>query len=199
MFFASEILQICDTHPVFRNVLACALICVPLVTPAQTATPPADWRSRVVETLPLLGHRNWILIVDSAYPLQTSPGVETIDTGASLSYVLQFVLSTLPDAPHVRPDIFMDAELPFVPDQDAPGAAQYRTNIADLLRGYPIQSLPHDKIIATIDEAGKTFHVLVLKTNMTIPYSSVFIRLNCKYWSDEAEMRLRSKMAAGPR
>jgi hypothetical protein len=32
---------------------------------------------------------------------------------------------------------------------------------------------------------------------MTIPYSSVFIRLNCKYWSDAAEARLRAKMAAG--
>ncbi|HSY02964.1 MAG TPA: hypothetical protein VK819_12445 [Acidobacteriaceae bacterium] len=148
----------------------------------------------MAETLPLLGHRNWILIVDSAYPLQTSPGVETIDTKASLPFVLQFVLGTINDAQHVRPDIYMDAELPFVPDEDAPGAAQYRTTIADLLRAYPIQSLPHDKIIATIDDAGKTFHVLVLKTNMTIPYSSVFIRLNCKYWSDAAEARLRAKM-----
>lgn len=31
------------------------------------------WQSKVTEILPLLGHRNWILIVDSAYPLQTSP------------------------------------------------------------------------------------------------------------------------------
>jgi hypothetical protein len=180
----------------FRNLLACALLCMPLLAPAQTPVPQSDWKARVVETLPLLGHRNWILVVDSAYPLQTSPGVETIDTKASLPFVLQFVLGTINDAQHVRPDIFMDAELPFVPDEDAPGAAQYRTTIADLLRAYPIQSLPHDKIIANIDEAGKTFHVLVLKTNMTIPYSSVFIRLNCKYWSDAAEARLRAKMSA---
>jgi hypothetical protein len=38
----------------------------------------------------------------------------------------------------------------------------------------------------------------VLKTNATIPYSSIFIRLNCKYWSDDAEQRLRARMAAGP-
>jgi hypothetical protein len=177
-----------------RNFLACALLCAPLLAPAQTPLLSSDWKTQVAETLPLLGHRNWILIVDSAYPLQTSPGVETIDTKASLPFVLQFVLGTINDAQHVRPDIYMDAELPFVPDEDAPGAAQYRTTIADLLRAYPIQSLPHDKIIATIDDAGKTFHVLVLKTNMTIPYSSVFIRLNCKYWSDAAEARLRAKM-----
>jgi hypothetical protein len=29
---------------------------------------------------------------------------------------------------------------------------------------------------------------------MTIPYSSVFIRLDCKYWSADAEKRLRARM-----
>ena len=38
--------------------------------------------------------------------------------------------------------------------------------------------------------------MLVLKTNMTIPYTSVFIRLDCKYWTADQEKRLRSKMAA---
>ena len=41
------------------------------------------------------------------------------------------------------------------------------------------------------------FHVLVLKTNSTLPYSSVFINLKAKYWSDQAESRLRTKMGSG--
>jgi hypothetical protein len=90
----------------------------------------------------------------------------------------------------------MDTELPFVPEQDAPGAAAYRTEIADLLREYPVESLPHDRIIASIEEASKHFNILVLKTNMAVPYTSVFIRLDCKYWSADAERRLRAKMAA---
>jgi hypothetical protein len=89
----------------------------------------------------------------------------------------------------------MDAELPFVGDADAPGASAYRSDVAQALRNYKIESLPHEKIISTIDEAGKTFHVLVLKTNMTIPYTSVFIRLDCKYWSADQEQRLRRKMS----
>ena len=44
----------------------------------------------------------------------------------------------------------------------------------------------------------KNFNILVLKTNMTIPYASVFIRLDCKYWSADAETRMRAKMAAVP-
>jgi hypothetical protein len=154
-----------------------------------------DWKAKVAESMPLLGHRNWILIVDSAY-LQSSSGVETIETSAAQLDVLASVLDTINHSIHVRPDIFMDAELPFVPDTDAPGASDYRAKIGDLLQSYKIQTLPHEKIIARIDEAGKTFHVLVLKTTMAIPYTSVFIQLNCKYWSDDDEARLRARMNA---
>ena len=171
-----------------RLVLLILLLALPAV--AQ----PAQWKTKLAESMPLLGHRNWILIVDSAYPLQSSPGVETIETNASQLEVVQSVLDAINHSIQVRPDIFMDSELPFVSDQDAPGASAYRTQITGLLHSYKIQSLPHEKIIARIDEAGKTFHVLVLKTNMTIPYTSVFIQLNCKYWSDDAEARLRARM-----
>jgi hypothetical protein len=174
-----------------------------LALPAIYAAPraasgaPAEssgWQAKVAESMPLLGHRNWILIVDSAYPLQSSLGVETIETNASQIEVVQVVLDAIHRSIHVRPDIFMDAELPFVPDSDAPGVSAYRAKIGDLLHSYKVESLPHEKIISTIDQASKTFHILVLKTNMTIPYTSVFIQLNCKYWSDDAEARLRAKM-----
>jgi hypothetical protein len=36
--------------------------------------------------------------------------------------------------------------------------------------------------------------VLILKTNLRLPYTSVFIELDCGYWSPEAERRLRDKM-----
>jgi hypothetical protein len=146
--------------------------------------------------MPQLGHRNWILIVDSAYPLQSSTGIETIQTEADQLEVVRYVLGAMGRSIHVRPVITMDAELPFVQDQDAPGVSTYRAEIADLLRVYPLISLPHEKVIANIDEASRQFHILVLKTRMAIPYTSVFIRLDCKYWSAEAEARLRSRMAA---
>jgi len=164
-------------------------------TPAPAQESPA-WKARLASAMPLLGHRNWILIVDSAYPLQTSPGVETIETDAGQLEVVESVLSAIHSSIQVRPLIQMDAELPFVPDQDAPGVSAYRAQIAKLLKDYEIESQPHEQIIANIDEAGKTFHILVLKTKMTIPYTSVFIRLDCKYWSTDAEKRLRAKISA---
>jgi hypothetical protein len=144
--------------------------------------------------MPLLGHRNWILVVDSAYPLQTSPGVETIETNAAQLEVVRTVLSEIEKSIQVRPVVYMDAELPFISDVDAPGVAAYRSEIEKLLHKSPVQSRRHEALISDIAEAGKTFHVLVLKTNMTIPYTSLFIRLDCKYWSAEQEKNLRSKM-----
>jgi hypothetical protein len=89
----------------------------------------------------------------------------------------------------------MDSELPFVPEQDAPGVSAYRAQIASILQGNQVEQVPHAKLIAGVDEAGKLFHILVLKTNLAIPYTSVFIRLDCKYWTSEDEKRLRTKMA----
>lgn len=175
-------------------------ILLPATLLAQAAPPnaPPGWKAKVAQIMPLLGHRNWVLIVDSAYPLQTSPGVETIETNADQLDVVRTVLRAIGGSIHVRPLVYMDSELPFVPDEDAPGASAYRAQIAQLLRPYPIQSLPHDQIIANIGEAGREFHVLVLKTTMTVPYTSVFIRLDCKYWSADAEKRMRARMSATP-
>jgi hypothetical protein len=154
----------------------------------------SSWRAKVKQELPLLGHRNWIMIVDSAYPLQTSPGVETIETDEDLVDVTREVLQDLNTSIHVRPIVYMDAELPFVPEQDAPGVTQYRKEIKSVLQNRHIDAIPHEQIIEKINETGKTFHVLILKTKLTVPYSSVFLQLNCKYWSDAAEESLRSAM-----
>jgi hypothetical protein len=165
--------------------------------PVFAASP--DWKARLAELMPLLGHRNWILVVDSAYPLQTSPGIETIETDAAQLEVVGAVIAAIDRSIQVRPVIFMDAELPFVSDDDAPGASAYCGEVGQLLHDYPVEHLPHEKIISNIDEAGKTFHILALKTSMTIPYTSVFIRLDCKYWSADQENRLRGKMASSPK
>lgn len=162
------------------------------ILPAQTNS--TNWRQRLDEAMPLLGHRNWILVVDSAYPLQISPGIETIDTNASHIDVLRTVMKEIDRSIQIRPEIFTDAELPFISESDAPGASAYREQLSELFRDYDRRSQSHEKLLSQIDDAGKVYHVLVLKTNMTIPYTSVFIRLDCKYWSEEQEKSLRLRM-----
>jgi hypothetical protein len=38
------------------------------------------------------------------------------------------------------------------------------------------------------------FSILIVKSTMTIPYTSVFLELGCGYWDADAEARLRSRM-----
>jgi L-fucose mutarotase/ribose pyranase (RbsD/FucU family) len=179
-------------------ILAACLFTAPgLIAVASAAAPAVEstgWQSKVSHDLPLMGHRNWVLIVDAAYPLQSSSGVETFQTNADGMDVLKYVLNAIQGSSHVRPDIFMDAELPYVQEEDAPGTSAYRDAIAKLFDGVNVTSEAHEQLIHDIDDSSKLVHVLVLKTRMAIPYSSVFIRLNCKYWGDDAEERLRAKM-----
>jgi D-ribose pyranose/furanose isomerase RbsD len=180
-----------------RNLLIALSLISTALLPGLAQTPePPTWRTKLDEAMPLLGHRNWILIVDSAYPLQTSSGIETLETNTDQSEVVREVLHAINRSIHVRPVITMDSELHWVSEDDAPGVTAYRNNITDMLRDFPVTTLPHDQVISQIAQASEQFHVLVLKTNMTVPYTSVFIRLDCKYWSADAESRLRAKITA---
>ncbi len=82
-----------------------------------------------------------------------------------------------------------------VEEKDARGIGGYRSKLKRLLGKRDAQSLPHEQIIDKLDKAGEKFHVLILKTNTLLPYTSVFMQLDCGYWSADAEKRLREKMA----
>ncbi|HEX3660449.1 MAG TPA: RbsD/FucU domain-containing protein [Acidobacteriaceae bacterium] len=178
--------------------MAIAFACVCCARAEKPLDRPAAWQAKLSQALPLLGHRNWILVVDSAYPLQNSPGIETIETGASQPEVLQAVLRAIGHSIHVRPVVFMDAELPFVPERDAPGVSRYRNDLKAILGTRPVTQLPHAQLLQKVDDISRSYAVLILKTTETIPYTSVFLQLNCKYWSDEAEARLRAAMQHAP-
>lgn len=167
------------------------------VTMSAALAQPA-WQVRLKEQLPLLGHRNWIVIADAAYPLQTAPGIDTVFADADPLLVLKTVLDELAQARHVRPTIRTDAELPFVAEQHAPGITAYREGLGRVLDAMPVQSLPHEEIIAKLDEAGKTFRVLLIKTPLTLPYTSVFCQLECGYWTAAAEADLREALRQAP-
>jgi hypothetical protein len=57
--------------------------------------------------------------------------------------------------------------------------------------GSSAKELPHEEIIAKLDQTAQVFRVLVIKTELTIPYTSMFFELDCCYWTPEAEQRLR--------
>jgi len=167
-----------------------------ILTGCQTTRmKPVAWREQIKEELPVLGHRNWIVVADSAYPAQVSPGVEMVCTGAGQLEVVKAVLEELEACKHVRPIIYLDKELERVPEALAPGVGRYRKALSALLAGKQSSKVPHEELIAKLDQAGKTFKVLVLKTDLTLPYTSVFVELDCGYWNPAAEKELRRIIA----
>lgn len=150
-----------------------------------------SWQDKLARDLPVLGHRNWMVVADAAYPSQCRQGIETIATGTGQIEALRTVLEAIDRAEHLRAIVFLDAELFEVPETDAPGIEAYRKELSALLKGRPQKPVPHERIIAMLDDAAQTFTVLLFKTTMTLPYTSVFLQLDCGYWSAEAEERLR--------
>lgn len=153
----------------------------------------AAWEQHLAELLPLYGHRNWIVVADSAYPAQSQPGIETIFTGCDQLTAVRKVYDAITEAPHVRAHVYVDQELASVPEHDAAGVLDYRGQLERLF-GPSMREVPHEQIITRLDEAGQVFRVLLLKTTMTIPYTSVFFELDCGYWSADAEKRMRKAM-----
>ncbi len=57
-----------------------------------------------------------------------------------------------------------------------------------------VNCIPHEQIIAKLDQSAQVFRILIVKTDMTIPYTSIFFELDCGYWDAEAEQRLRQSI-----
>lgn len=159
----------------------------------QTAEYSPDWKRELAGRLPLYGHRNWILVVDKAFPFQAASGITYLDSEAPLPEVLSHVLETIQGSPHVKPIVYQDAEISLIDDQLAPGADDFKQQVRSLLNDWPVHSLRHDAVFEKMDEAAELFGVLVIKTETVIPYSSIFIELDCAYWDAEREQQLRTK------
>jgi hypothetical protein len=163
------------------------------VSNAQALNAP-KWMDTVTAYLPALGHRNWIVVADSAFPLQISPGIETIVTGEDHFAVLEKVLEAVDGAKHVQPKIWLDKELSFVPEDLAPGADEARRRLEEMLKGRGAAPVLHADLIARLDEVGRTFKIVMVKTTLAVPYTTVFLELDCGYWGPDAEAKMREKM-----
>jgi len=159
-------------------------------------TASSDWKAIVQNRLLLYGHRNWIAVTDSAFPAYADPRIETIVVHEDLAPVLRYVAGAIASSHHVRATVFVDQELPFVDEHDFPGVSELRKQIAATFAKDQISSLPHNEIISKLDEAGKTFKILFIKTAGTTPYTSVFMRLDCGYLTDEGERKIRAAISA---
>jgi L-fucose mutarotase/ribose pyranase (RbsD/FucU family) len=187
---------------VFRtSIMALGLCAAGLAGPALSVqdiekgpAPRSSWENRLTAELPALGHRNWIVVADSAYPAQVSPGIEIVVSNEDHFTVLAKVLKALDASRHVRPKIYLDKELTYLSDDLAPGIDACKSRLDKALAGRDVKPLLHEELIARLDQVAKTFRVLMIKTSLALPYTSVFMELDCGYWSPESEQKLRKKM-----
>jgi RbsD / FucU transport protein family len=163
---------------------------------ACSAAGGSDWKTVLQDRLPLYGHRNWIVVADSAYPAQTASGIETVYSDGDQTEVLNFVFKALAGSRHVTPVVFTDRELNLLPENDVSGITSYRETLKSIVGDRKINALPHEKLIEKLDQVSQSFRVLIIKTKMTMPYTSVFLQLDCAYWTPEQETRLRAIAAA---
>src|SRR4030095_2330480 len=111
----------------------CFFSCTETDKTKSTTTTNSSWQSELDTQIELNGHRNWILVVDKAFPQQ--PGMHIINTGEKLLPVLETVMKKLDSASHVKPVIFNDAELQYINDSLAPGANAYKEQLNKLMAG----------------------------------------------------------------
>ncbi len=153
-----------------------------------------DWEQKLAREFPALGHRNWIVVADSAFPLQISPGMEVVVSGEDHFSVLEKVLKAVDRSGHIRPRVYLDKELSFLTEDLAPGIDDCRARLEGLLDGRDVTPVLHEELIARLDQVARTFRILMIKTNLDLPYTSVFMELDCGYWTPESEAQMRKNM-----
>jgi hypothetical protein len=160
----------------------------------EGAPPAKGWEAKFLAALPALGHRNWVVVADAAFPLQISPGMEVVVSNEDHFAVLEKVLKALGGTKHVRPKVYLDKELDFVPEELAPGMDACRKRLREMLAKYEAKPVLHEELIARMDQVARTFRILMIKTNLTLPYTTVFLELDCGYWGPDSEAKMREKM-----
>ena len=175
----------------------CSSILLAACQPAITHTTQkdddkvADWKTFLKEELPLLGHRNWIVVTDMAYPLQTNPGIKTIFATEPYEEVVETVNSMIEEAPHVFAHIYQDQEQQALSEELVPGWDEYKARMSQALDLSNVRWMPHEELIARLDEVSRLCQVVIIKTSLTIPYTSTFFELDCGYWDGERERKIR--------
>ncbi|WP_298477087.1 hypothetical protein [uncultured Maribacter sp.] len=153
-----------------------------------------NWKDQLDAQIKLLGHRNWIVVADGAYPLQSNPGITTILSDENHVATIKTVNELIKQQKHIKPILYLDKEIDFVSENSASGINEFRTEINELF-GANSNKLIHEDIIKKLDEASKLFNVIIIKTDFDIPYTSLFFQLDCNYWNADSEKELRLKMS----
>lgn len=152
------------------------------------------WQTAVDHQVGQLGYRNWIVIAESSFPAQNRPGMRQVIAPVDVPEALDYVLNTLERTESVRPQIYLARELRSVENDYAPGIDSLRKRIKTSLHGHEPTELDQQSLLTLMEDANRSFDVLVIRTQSALPYSSVFMELQPGYWDATSESQLRQRI-----
>jgi hypothetical protein len=155
---------------------------------------PGPWQAAVDRQAGQLGYRNWIVIAEASFPAHSRPGVRQVTAPVEVPEAVDYVLHALEQTENVRPRVYLTRELRSVENDFAPGIDELRKRIHASLHGHEPTELDQQSLLTLLEDANRSFDVLVIRTQSALPYSSVFLELQPGYWDAESESRLRDRI-----
>jgi D-ribose pyranose/furanose isomerase RbsD len=152
------------------------------------------WQGAVDHQASQLGYRNWIVIAEASFPAQNRPGIRQVSADAGVPEVLDHILHTLEQTENVRPRLYLTRELRSVENDIAPGIDDHRKRLKTAMHGHEATELDQQSLVTLMEDANRSFDVLVIRTQSALPYSSVFIELQPGYWDSTSESLLRERI-----
>ncbi len=153
-----------------------------------------NWQAAVQRQAGQLGYRNWIVIAEASFPAQSRPGTRQVTAPVDVPEALDYVLKTLEQTENVRPQVYVTRELRAVENDFAPGIDDHRKRLQGALHGHETTELEQQSLLTLLDDANRSFDVLVIRTTTALPYTSVFLELQPGYWDVDSETRLRERI-----
>jgi hypothetical protein len=136
--------------------------CKNKTTEMQTKNNSISWKTYFDDKITEFGHRNWILIVDKAFPSQTAAGIITINTNEEFLDVLKYTMKQIDNCTHVKPIVYTDKELNFITKDQVPEIETFRSSLAEIFGQLTQNVLLHDSVFIKIDKASKLFKLQLL-------------------------------------
>ena len=156
--------------------------------------PENVWRGAVDRQAAQLGYRNWIVIAEASFPAHSRPGVHQVPAPVGVPEALDYVLHALEQTEDLHPQIYVTRELRSVENDYAPGIDELRKRLKSSLHGHETTELDQQSLLTLMEDANRSFDVLVIRTQSALPYSSVFLELQPGYWDADSEARLRERI-----
>lgn len=161
---------------------------------AATSQPAKPWLGTLRHELNYLGARNWIVVAEAAFPIQSRRGLRVIQIDGEIPEIVDGVEQVIEEKHHVKPRLYVTSEIGSVPYDYAPGIKNFRKQLKSALHGRETVELDNEMLMRMLNDTSKTYRVLVIKSRTALPYSSVFMELGSGYWDAESESALREGM-----